>query len=344
MLKDDFGTIQSGQQTFLYTLKNKNGMKVKVTDYGATVVEILVPDQQGKTKDVVLGYDSVSGYENGDCFFGAVVGRNANRIGGAQVKINDIVYPLVANDNGNNLHSGPDTTNKRLWTVEDAEEQQIIFSLESPDKDQGYPGNVTMYVTYMLTDDNSLYIHYEATPDQDTILNLTNHSYFNLNGHNSGDICGHKVYINAKEMTVNNEQNIPTGQIVPVEGTPFDFTTMKPIGTDISNDINDENHVAIYDHNWVFEDFGKLQSVAKCVGNQSGITMEVLTDLPGMQMYTGNFQDKITGKAGSVYSKRCSVCFETQFFPDALNHRNFPTTICKAGEKYQTTTVYRFGL
>lgn len=338
----EFGTMKNGQQVCLFTMENELGMSVSATEYGANLVSLKVPDKQGSYRDVVLGYDNVEGYENGDDSIGATVGRNANRIGGAAFVLGAITYELGKNDNGNNLHSGPDMYNKRIWEVETQEDGKLVFLLHSADGDQGYPGNLDIRVMYELTEENELRITYDGIPDQDTVINMTNHSYFNLNGHESGTILGHKVMLNADAFTRTDAQSIPTGELVDVTGTPMDFRSAHAIGDGIDADYEAIRFGGGYDHNWVLKNNGKFDKVAQAEGEKSGIVMEVWTDLPGVQMYTGNFLDDEKGKNGAVYGKRTAVCFETQYFPDAINKENFESPVCKAGERYHTVTMYKF--
>lgn len=338
----EFGSLKNGQKARLFTMENDRGMSVSVTEYGANLVSLKVPDKNGDFRDVVLGYDSVAGYEDGDASIGATVGRNANRIGGASFVINGRKYGLEKNDNGNNLHSGPNVYNKRMWETETAEDIQVTFILHSEDGDQGYPGNLDMRVTYGLTEENELRITYDAVPDQDTVINMTNHSYFNLNGHNSGDILGHKVTLHADYFTRADEASIPTGELTDVTGTPLDFREGHAIGDEIGSDYEAIRFGGGYDHNWVLKNNGKFDKAAQAEGEISGIVMEVWTDLPGMQMYTANFLDGEKGKDEAVYGRRSAVCFETQYFPDAVNKENFASPVCRAGERYHTVTAYKF--
>lgn len=343
MKQRPFGKNTKGEAATLYTFENSSGMVMEVTDFGATLYSLLVPDGKGGRIDVVLGYDDPIGYEGpSGTFFGATVSRNANRIGNARVIINEKEYRLDQNDGNNNLHSGYDFQSFRIWKVKAMTENSITFSLHSPDGDQGYPGAVDMDVTYTLTEENEVRLDYYAIPDADTILNLTNHSYFNLNGHASGSILKHTVWLDADSFTRADAQSIPTGEIVPVAGTPMDFRTRKEVGRDIEMDYEALNFGKGYDHNWCLNNGGKLAKVAELTGDLSGITMDVSTDLPGVQIYTANFLEKEAGKDGVVYLRRQGICFETQYYPDALNHPNFPSTLCKAGEVYKTTTIYRF--
>ncbi len=339
----DFGTVKNEEMGRLFIMENEAGTKAAVTDFGAALVNLLVKDKDGILTDVVLGYDEAADYEAGTQSLGATVGRNANRIGGAAFEINGTRYELDKNDNEkNNLHSGMDFYNHRMWEAEEQEDGKITFLLESPDGDQGYPGNVAVRVTYELTEDNELRITYDGTPDQDTILNLTNHSYFNLNGHDSGDVLGHTVVLDADFYTRADAESIPTGELVDVTGTPMDFRAGKTIGEEIGGDYEALRLGNGYDHNWVLKNDGKFAKVAQAAGEKSGIVMQVWTDLPGMQMYTANFLDKEAGKDGAVYGCRSAVCFETQYFPDAVHHVNFESPICKADTCYHTVTSYRF--
>lgn len=340
-MKKMLGTTKDGQEAQIYVLKNAQGSEAYVSDYGATLVSLFVEDKEGKFRDVVLGYDDVAGYENGDCHFGGTVGRVANRIGKAQFVLNGKTYHLSQNDNHNSLHGGRDYMNKRMWETEKISDQEITFRLYSPDGDQGYPGAVEIRVTYTLTEDNELKIHYNAVPEADTLLNMTNHSYFNLNGHDSGSAIGQKAVICAQAFTKADAESIPTGEICPVEGTPMDFRTEKVIESEIGADYEPLIFGKGYDHNWVLDGEG-FRKVAKLSSAESGIQMEVYTDLPGMQFYTGNFIDNERGKGGNIYGKCQGVCFETQYFPDAVNKDNFESPVTKAGEVYDTTTVYRF--
>ena len=338
----DFGTTEKGQKALLYTMKNDAGTSVSVSDYGAALVSLFVRGKDGNPVDVVLGYDNVTGYEKGGDSIGATVGRNANRIGGASIEINGVTYELDKNDNGNNLHSGYDYYNKRFWDVAENADDHVTFRLHSPDKDQGYPGALDMYVTYTLDEDSMLTIHYEAVPDKDTVINMTNHSYFNLNGHDSGTVLNHSVTLDAESFTPADRESIPTGEIRSVDGTPMDFRSGKTLGKEIDADYEPLRFGGGYDHNWVLKNEGRFDKGAEVTADRSGIRMEVYTDLPGVQMYTANFLNGEPGKEGALYGKRSAVCLETQYFPDAIHHDNFPGPVCRAGEKYDTRTAYRF--
>ena len=343
MIQKSFGKSVKGEETTLYIFENKNGMKMEVTDFGATLYAVRVPDKTGELKDVVLGYEDAAAYElGGGTFFGATVGRNANRIGNGKFTLNGVEYTLAKNNGENNLHSGLDFYSFRVWDVKEVTESSVVFALESPHMDQGYPGNLKMEVTYTLTDENEIRIAYKGVADQDTIVNMTNHSYFNLNGHESGNVLGHEMWIDADAFTMTDAGSIPTGEITPVDGTPMDFRTPKQVGLEI-----DADYIAVqlgrgYDHNWCLNNNREFAKVASLKGDLTGIQMEVYTDLPGVQVYTANYVESETGKDGVVYKQRQGLCFETQFYPDAINKPNFESPVCKAGEVYQTKTVYKF--
>lgn len=336
-----FGMTSKGEEARLFTIQNGKGMEIKVSDYGAALVQVRVPDKEGRLLDVVLGYDEVQGYEAGNAFFGATIGRVANRIGNGEFQLGGRTYELTRNDGQNTLHGGRDFYNKRIWKTGKTGEDHVEFLLDSPSGDQGFPGNVKISVAYTLTKDNEIKIQYRAVPDADTLINLTNHSYFNLSGHASGTVLAQEVMLYADAYARADSQSIPTGEIVPVSGTPMDFRQLKPIGAEI-----DEAYEALefgkgYDHNWVLNKKG-YRKAAFMRSKESGIAMEVYTDLPGLQFYTANFVDHEKGKEGAVYNMRQAACFETQYFPDAVHKDHFEGPEVKAGEIYETTTAYRF--
>lgn len=338
-----FGKNGKGQEANLYTLENKNGMILEVTDFGATLYALIVPDKEEKPCDVLLAYEDPSGYEGpGGTFFGSVIGRSANRIGNATFSLNGKEYTLDRNKGIHNLHSGRDFYSFRIWEVQKVTEQSITLALHSPDGDQGYPGALDIAVTYTLTDENEVRIDYEAVPEADTIINLTNHAYFNLDGHASGDILNHQLWIDAKEYTRTDADSIPTGELVPVEGTPMDFRVKKMVGREIEEPYEALIFGNGYDHNWCLNQDGICKKIAELSGAVRGITMEVYTDLPGVQIYTGNYIPEEKGKGGVTYHRRQGICFETQYYPDAINHENFKSPIYRAGEKYCTTTIFKF--
>lgn len=345
-----FGETAEGQQVDKYTLTNEHGVSASFTNLGGTWISMVVPDKDGKMADVVLGYDSLEGYLKNPAHFGAVIGRNANRIGGAAFSLNGVDYGLAENDGKNNLHSGPDFYHGRIWEVELDESSlgsRISFSLFSPDGDQGFPGNAQITVSYTLTQEDAVIIDYHMISDADTVANFTNHSYFNLAGHDQGDILSHKVWIDADYFTPADAGSIPLGMLAPVKGTPMDFTTAKEIGLEIGADYEALVLGKGYDHNWVLNHYtpGEAALCAKAWDPASGRGMEVYTDLPGMQFYTGNFlRSELVGpgKDGAVYEIRSGFCFETQYYPDAIHKPDFPSPILRAGEEYKTTTIYRF--
>lgn len=348
--KEGFGTTKQGQEVFLYTLQNKNGMQVKVTNYGAILTSLLAPDRKGTLADVVLGYDSVEPYEQNGSFFGATVGRSANRIAEAAFEIDGTVFHLDANDGANNLHSQFDIGfHKQIWEAkEDTDQNSVTFFYVSKDGEAGFPGTLHISVAYVLTDDNAVEIHYHGVSDKKTLINCTNHSYFNLGGHDASDIHDHVLWMNASGYTPVVKGAIPTGEIVPVAGTPMDFTKPKKIGEDINCDFEQLKLVQGYDHNFVVDHFpengktGTMQKIAEASEEKSGRVMEVYSDLPGVQFYAGNCIDETTGKDGVVYKERCGFCLETQYFPNSINQEGFLSPVFDAGEAYVTTTIYKF--
>lgn len=336
-MKQSFGKLPSGEETFLYSI-SQGGITATVTDFGATLVNVFVPDADGNVADVALGYDDAEGYLNGTCFLGAIVGRSANRIKGSMFSIDGRTYPLTPNENNNNLHSGPEFYHTRMWSVTDYSDTSISLHLDSPNGDQGYPGNASIDVTYSLDEKGGLHIVYDAVSDRDTIFNLTNHSYFNLAGQNNpAAAMDQLLMLPARTFCVADEESIPTGEMRSVEGTPMDFRTPKAIGMDINEDYDPLNLQGGYDHN--FEVFCNPCAVVS--DPVSGRIMAVYTDLPGIQFYAGNFL-KGKGKGGAEYGKRSGIALETQFYPDSIHHPEWEQPITKAGEKYHTETVYRF--
>jgi aldose 1-epimerase len=343
--KKSYGKTQDGHEVFAYTLKNHNGMEVTITNFGGDVLSIKVPDRDGKFADVVLGFDSLADYEKQGPYFGALIGRYGNRLAKGQFKLDGKTYQVPTNDGPNSLHGGKVGFDKRVWDAKessDAAGQHLHLHYLSKDGEEGFPGNLTTDVTYTLTDKNELRISYSATTDKDTVLNLTNHTYFNLKGQGEGDILQHQVMINADKFTPVDATLIPTGELKNVAGTPFDFRQSHAIGEHI-NDSDEQLKLGRgYDHNWVLNGGGKMGSAAKVVESSTGRTLEVLTDQPGVQFYTGNFLDGTAKGKGKVYNHRFGFCLETQHFPDSPNHPNFPSTELKPGQKFQSTTVYRF--
>lgn len=337
-----FGTTRDGETVTMYTITNKNGMSVSAIDYGANVVSLMVPDQNGSLADVVLGYDDVAGYEVNGCFFGAFIGRHGNRIGQAKFTLNGTEYQLEKNDGENNLHGGTPGYHKVMYEAATTD-NSVTFRRVSPDMEQGYPGTLELQVTYTLTDENEWKLSYQARSDKDTLCNLTNHTYFNLKGHDGGSIEDHEVMVKANAFTETTDDLIPNGNLVDVTGTPLDFRTKKPVGRDIASDYPPVVAAGGYDHNFVLDKTeGKLEKVAELSESSTGRTMEVYTDLPGMQMYSGNFIVHENGKGGAVYTKRNGICFETQFFPNSINVPSFSSCVLKAGGEFHSTTVYKF--
>ncbi len=342
---DDFTTDIDGRRTGLYTLTNANGMEVTVTDFGGRIVSVMVPDCAGELRDVVLGFDNIDDYIHVPSDFGAAIGRYANRIGQGRFTLDGKVYELPKNNFGHCLHGGPDGWQYKVYDVVEADDSHIVLAMHSPDGDANFPGAVEATVTYRLTDDNALDISYEAASDAPTIINLTNHSYFNLSGDPSTSICDDWLWIAADSFTPVDSTFMTTGEIVPVEGTPMDFRTAKRIGDDIDRyDFVQLKNGNGYDHNWVLATAGDITRKAAEVRNDvSGIVLEVYTDEPGVQVYTGNFVDgSVTGKHGIVYNQRAAICLETQHYPDSPNKPAWPSVVLRPDETYRSHCIYRF--
>lgn len=330
--------------TALYVLKNDNGMEAAITNYGGRIVSLTVPDRNGKPTDVVLGHDSIQDYINVDGNFGALIGRYGNRIANGKFSIDSTEYTLPQNNFGHCLHGGNKGFHHSVWDAEQLNDSTIKLTLQSPDGDAGFPGNLDVTVTYCLHGDNSISIDYDAVTDKPTIVNLTNHSYFNLSGNPENTILDETLYINASAFTPVDSTFMTTGEIATVENTPFDFRTQHRIGDFIEAD-NEQLHNGLgYDHNFVLDTAGNLNECAvRLHDNESGITLEVYTDQPGIQLYTGNFLDgTVTGKRGIAYPQRSALCLETQHYPDTPNKPEWPSVRLNPGEKYHTTTIYRF--
>ena len=341
-----FGTVD-GKEVFLYTLRNKSGMEARITNYGGIVVSLLVPDRSTRPGDVVLGYDSLSSYLKATPYFGAIVGRYGNRIGKARFTLGGKEYALNANDGTNTLHGGLKGFDKVVWDADSttpATGSSLSLSYLSSDGEEGYPGNLKATVVYTLTDSNELRIDYAASTDKPTVLNLTHHSYFNLAGAGSGDILSHELMLNADRFTPIDSGLITTGELKPVEGTPMDFRTPTAIGARIGATDDQLRFGRGYDHNWVLNRTGEGLSLAARVSEKtSGRVMEVWTTQPGVQFYSGNFLDGTNiGKGGKAYPYRSGLCLETQHFPDSPNKPAFPSTVLSPGEKFASTTVYKF--
>ncbi|MET0392658.1 MAG: aldose epimerase family protein [Chitinophagaceae bacterium] len=343
--KKAFRQMLDEKETSLYVLKNKSQARAELTNYGARLVSLLVPDKNGTLVDVVLGHDSLAGYAKpGEPYFGCTIGRFGNRIGDAKFSLDGKQYTLDANDGANSLHGGRQGFHTKVWEAVQKDSQSITFSYLSKDGDAGYPGNVNVKVTYTLTDDNALQIDYEATTDAATVVNLTNHAYFNLNGAGSGTINNHELMIDADNITPVNTTLIPTGKLMKVEGTPFDFRQPAAIGSRIDTTNEQVRNGKGYDHNFVLNATnGSVKKVCTVKGDVSGITMEVLTDQPGLQFYGGNFLNgSEVGKGGKPYTYRSAFCLEAQHFPDSPNQPSFPSTVLKPGQTYRQQTIYKF--
>jgi aldose 1-epimerase len=342
-----FGKATDGTEIQLFTLTNAKGMKATISTFGGTLTSLLVPDKAGKLSDVILGFDNVNGYtspefKKSNPYFGALIGRYGNRIAKGKFTIDGKAYQVGVNNNGNSLHGGNVGFNQKIWTAKpgtSTDGQTLTLTYLSKDGEEGYPGNLNVTVTYTLTNDNALSIDYAATTDKATPVNLTNHAYFNLALGQSKDVLAHQVTIPADRYTVVDAQLIPTGELKAVKGTPFDFTTAHAIGERIAQVPGG------YDHNWALNNATGQHSAATVYEPTTGRTMEVKTDEPGVQFYTGNFLDgSLKGKDGVVYGKHAGFCLETQHFPDSPNQKDFPNTILKPGETYHTTTSYTFGV
>lgn len=323
-----FGCTQSGERTRLFTVSNTRGMTASVTDYGAALVSLVLPSKAGPL-DVVLGYDDAAGYEKNKGQLGAVVGRNANRIRGGRFCLNGKEYQLKTDRHGNNAHSGPDFYNKRIWKTAALSASSITLQLESPHMDQGFPGNLSLLVTYTVTEENMLLLTYEAYCDRDTVFNVTNHSYFNLNGHRGGDVLSHYLRIDADAVTETDAFRIPTGSLCPVENTSYDFRTSRPVEKE-------------YDDNWCLNNSGSFAFCGELSSPSSGIHMEFYTDLPGVQVYTGNGLHGLYGKEQAVYEAHSGICLETQYFVNAVNIPAFRQPLLRSGIPFVTKTGYRF--
>ena len=345
--RQPFGKTPEGTAVDLFTLTNANGVEIKAITYGGIITSIRVPDRSGAFADVVLGFDTLEGYLPRHPYFGAIVGRYGNRIGNAQFTLNGQTYRLAANNGPNHLHGGVQGFDKRVWHGQPlANAVGIALTRTSPDGEEGYPGNLDVRVTYTLTDANELAVEYQATTDKATPVNLTQHSYFNLSGHNAGDVLGHEVTLHADRYTPVDGTLIPTGELAPVKGTPFDFRTSTAVGARINEPHDQLKKAGGYDHNFVLNRSGDgLQPAARVVDPKSGRILTVATTEPGIQFYTGNFLDgTLTGKGGAVYRHRNGLCLETQHFPDSPNKPMFPTTIVKPGDVYRTRTVFTFAV
>ena len=340
--KEAFGTTPDGKAVDLYTLTNANGLKAEIMTYGGIVTKLQAPDRNGNFADIVLGFDSLDEYIKGHPYFGAIIGRYANRIAKGKFTIDGTEYTLATNNGRNHLHGGIKGFDKVVWNAKELKTEQAVgveLSYRSGDGEEGYPGNLSCIVSYTLTNDNELKIGYEAETDKPTIVNLTNHSYFNLAGHDSGSILGHELMLNADRYTLADDELIPTGEIKSVKGTPLDFTKPMAIGSRI------EQVKGGYDHNYVINNLdGSLTLAASVYEPKTGRVLEAFTTQPGVQLYTGGFLDGSNKGKGAVYNKYNGFCLETQHFPDSPNKPAFPSVVLKPGEKYTQLTIYKFSV
>ena len=334
-----FGHTKGGDIVTAYCMTNSRGASATILDYGCTVQSLKVPNAQGGLTDVVLGYDTVEKYEENGGYLGAAIGRFANRIGKSEFTLSGKTYHLARNDGENHLHGGIKGFDKYIWSAS-SNGNAMELTRVSPDGEEGYPGNLKVKITYELTDDNELRIAYDADTDTDTVVNLTNHSYFNLSG--KGTALNHNLQVFAEQFTENDEHCLPTGKLLSTKGTPFDFTKPKPLGRDIGADNVQLVYGSGYDHNFVLSDSAKFKRAAILYSPETGISMTTFTTLPGMQVYSSNWLTPRKGKNGSQIDRRCAICLETQMFPNAMACANFPSPILRTGEHFHTETVYRF--
>ena len=344
MIKSVFGNTKEGVTVYKFKLSNSKGMRAVVTNYGAILVNLIVPDKFGVPEDVVMGYDTVAEYEKNPCFFGSTIAPSANRIDKAKFTIDGVEYNLPVNDGENNLHSDYDLgAHKRVWDVEEVGENSVKFTLKMKDMELGFPGNKVFTVTYTLTEENELKIDYTGTSDKNTLINPTNHSYFNLGGHGSGTAMNHIMRLECDRYTVVREGSIPTGENASVKGTPMDFTKAKRIGENNNDNFDQFDITGGIDHNFVINDYdGSLKLFATVEEPNSGRLMKVYTTLPGVQFYAGNYIGDMTGKDGASYGYRGAFCLETQFYPNAINIPSFVQPVFGPEKPYASETVYRF--
>lgn len=344
--EEAWGITRDSRKVTLYTLRNDKGMEVKIADYGGTIVSLKVPDKKGVFADVVLGFDNFADYESKSPFFGCITGRYANRIAGGRFNLEGQTYTLAVNNGPNHLHGGKVGFDKKIWKTSLLPSDKgigLLMKYTSPDGEEGYPGTLTCEATYRLTNDNTLEIIYQATTDKPTILNLTNHSYFNLAGEGNGSILNHELTLFADQYTPTDDTLIPNGPLAPVKGTPLDFTSPHPIGERIGSDFKPLVQGVGYDHNYVISGPAGLKKAAHVKEPASGRVLEVFTTQPGVQLYTGNHLN-VTGKQGHAYKSRDGFCLETQHYPDSPNHPTFPTAVLRPGETYQHTCTYKFSV
>ncbi|WP_010075562.1 aldose epimerase family protein [Clostridium cellulovorans] len=349
IIRDFYGKTSKEENVDIFTLSNNNNMSVKIINFGGIIVSLIVADKNGKIDDLVLGYEGLEGYIENPPFFGAIIGRHANRIEDSTIEVNGKIYKLTSSEGKNHLHGGINGFHKVLWNAEIVmygQGEYLELSYISKDGEEGYPGNLKVKVRYKLNDDNALEINYFAVSDKDTVVNLTNHSYFNLSGHSSGNILNHKLKIDADKFTAINEESIPTGEIKNVIGTPLDFTKEKVIGSEIFSDYEQIINGHGYDHNYILNVSGKSpEKAAEVFDEDSGRVMEVYTTKPGIQFYSGNYLNVLEhGKDGSKYFRNSGLCLETQYFPNLLKHNHLSSSILKAEAHYNYTTIYKFSI
>lgn len=340
--KTAFGTTPENQTVSLFRLENASGAYVEIMDYGCRIMSICVPDKKGNLTDVALGLEDLDTYLKDDASLGAIVGRFANRIANGRFSLNGKDYQLAINNGPNHLHGGPTGYGQRVWDGRFSD-NKLIFTRTSPAGEEGYPGTLNLTITYGWSEDNELSISYEATTDADTILNLTNHAYFNLNGHGSGTVLNHELRIDADSITELNKDQVPTGNYIPVDGTPFDFRELKEIGKDIEAENEQLKIGGTYDHNFVLNGTG-LREAAVLQSKESGIRMTCFTDQPGLQLYSACYTLHQKGNGGIDYAPFSSVCLETQHFPNGINIDHFPSVVLKAGETFKSQTMYHFSV
>lgn len=343
IIKKEFGALSGGEKVFSYFLDNNNGLGAEILTYGGIVKNLYVTDKNGVKTDVVLGRETLEDYLHNDGYLGALIGRHANRIAKGEFVLNGETYHVGANEGNNSLHGGFEGFDKKVWSVKehDGDEPSLELSIVSDDGEEGFPGRLDVTVTYTLTKENALKIHYSAQSDKDTVVNMTNHSYFNLAGHASGTIENQILQINSSFYTPNDSECMPDGEVLSVAGTPFDFRAPKPIGQDINSDFEQIEMFGGYDHNFALDGRGyRKAAIAAC--EENGITMEVYTDKPAMQLYTSNGLKEGIYKNGAEYGVHQAFCLETQYFPNAMAHSHYPSPLLKKGEKYDFTTEYRF--
>ena len=345
--KNYFGILPNGNKIDVFTLTNSKKMSVDIINFGGIIVSILVPDKNGNITDVALGYRQLDKYIDNDGYIGALIGRHANRIENAYFELNGKGYELAKNDGENHIHGGEIGLHNVIWDAtisNQAGAEVLVLTHTSPDGEENYPGKLAVKVEYTLTEENELKIDYTAVSDKDTVVNLTNHAYFNLSGHNSGDVLKHQIYINADEFTPVNDECIPTGEIRSVKGSVMDFTKMEGLADGLNSQDEQIANGMGYDHNWVLNTKGNISEVsAELYDPESGRAMQVFTTKPGIQFYSGNhLSEELIGKENAVYRERTGLCLETQYFPNAMKHKNFPSPVLKANQEYHHITIYKF--